>query len=110
MTEKSRAQELTEKREFWKELIHHWQESGLTQTDYCRTHNLTTHQFSYWKKKIIKPPEPSVSLVQVNMNPAFSAMPGSPLRLVINDQYRIEVDRDFDPVALNQLLATLRQL
>jgi len=112
MTEKSRAEELAEKRKVWKELIHHWQESGLTQTEFCRIHNLTPHQFSYWKKRIIKPPETPVSLVQVNMNSTFNSNPihSSPLRLLINDQYRIEVDRDFDPVALQQLLFTLRQL
>jgi hypothetical protein len=32
------------------------------------------------------------------------------LRLVVGNQYRIEVERDFDPVALQQLLCTLERL
>ena len=112
MIDKSRAEQLSEKRKFWKELIHHWQESGLTQTEYCRIHNLTPHQFTYWKKRIVKPPETPISLVQVNMKSSFNPNPlhHSPLRLIIGEQYRIEIDRGFDPATLQQLIFTLKQL
>lgn len=112
MTDKSRAEQLVEKRKFWKERIQNWQESGLTQTEYCRIHNLTPHQFTYWKQRIVKPPETPVSLVQVNMKSTFNpnSLHHSPLRMTVGDQYRIEIDRGFDPVALQQLLFTLKQL
>ena len=112
MTDKSRTERLAENRKFWKEQIHNWQESGLTQTEYCRIHNLTPHRFTYWKKRNIKPPETPISLVQVNMKSSFNPNPlhPSPLRLIVGEQYRIEIDRGFDPVTLQQLLFTLKQL
>lgn len=110
--DKSRAEEQAEKRKFWNEHIEGWQESNLTQTDYCRQNNLIPHRFTYWKNRIVKPQETPVSLVQVNMKANFNGKPmyTSPLRLVFNDQYHVEVDRGFDPVALRQLVYTLKQL
>jgi len=111
MTNKSRAEEQDEKRKFWKEQIQNWQESSLTQVEYCRKNNLIPHQFTYWKNRIVKPAEAPVSLVQVNMKANFNTNPvnTSPLRLVFRDQYHVEIDRDFDPVTLRQLLYTLKQ-
>jgi len=108
MQDKSRAEQLAEKREFWKEQIKSWQESGLTQVEYCRKNNLIPHRFTYWKNRIVKPAEKSISLVQVNMN--ASSMHTSPLRLVFGGQYHVEIDRGFDPVTLRQLVYTLKQL
>ena len=112
MTDKSRAEELVEKRKFWKEQIQSWQESSLTQTEYCRKNNLIPHRFTYWKRRIVKPAETPVSLVQVNMNANFNGKPmhTSPLRLVFREQYHVEIDRGFDPVTLQQLVYTLKQL
>ena len=112
MKDKSRAEELTEKREFWKEQIQSWQESGLNQVEYCRKNNLIPHRFTYWKNRLVKSTEPPVSLVQVNMKANFNANSRhtSPLRLVFGDPYHVEIDRGFDPVTLRQLLYTLKQL
>ena len=98
--DQSRAEELAEKRKFWNKHIEGWQGSGLTQTEYCRQHNLIPHRFTYWKNRIVKPQETFVPLVQVNMEANFNANPAytSPLRLVFNNQYHVEVDRGFDPV------------
>ncbi len=99
-------------RQFWKKQIKNWQESGLTQTEYCKQHDLSQHNLTYWKRRFVKT-EPSVSLVQVNMKADFNSnqIPcASPLRLVVGNQYRVEIDRGFDPVALQQLLYTLKQL
>jgi len=106
MKDKSRAEELAEKQKFWKEQIKSWQESGLTQVEYCRKHDLIPHRFTYWKSRLVKPEQSSVSLVQVNMK----ANPIRPLRLVFGDPYYVEIDRGFDPVALRQLLYTVKQL
>jgi len=108
--DKSRAEEPAEKRRFWQEHIEGWQESGLTQVEYCRQHNLIHPRFTYWKRRIVKPQETPVSLVQVNMANFHTHMGSSPLRLVTDNAYRIEIERGFDPVALQQLLYTLKQL
>ena len=113
MKEKTRAEQLTEIRAFWRKQIQDWQESGLPQVEYCRQNNLIPHRFTYWKQKLVKKTtEAPVSLVQVNMKADFNAGPAytSPLRLVFNSRYHVEIDRGFDPVTLRQLVYTLGQV
>jgi hypothetical protein len=112
MEEKTRTEELTEIRTFWKKQIQGWQESGLPQVEYCRKHNLIPHRFTYWKQKLVRKDSPGVplSLVQVNMKAHFNTRPASPLRLVFSNQFHVEIDRGFDPVTLRQLVYALRQV
>lgn len=109
--EKTKTELLEETRRFWKEQIQGWQESDLSQLEYCRKHNLIPHRFTYWKQKLVKPVKTPASLVQVNMKADFNSAPAysSPLRLVFNNQYHIEIDRGFDPITLRQLVHALRQ-
>ena len=39
------------KQETWAQHIEQWQRSGKTQADYCHSHNLKLHQFTYWRSK-----------------------------------------------------------
>ena len=112
MTEKTRTEKLAEIRSFWNKQVKSWQESGLSQSEFCRINNLIPHRFTYWKQKLVKRQEQSVSLVQVNMETNFHAKPSHrpPLKIVFNDQFHIEVDRDFDPVTLRQIVYTLKQV
>jgi len=112
MKEKTRAEELSEIRAFWKQQIQGWQESDLTQVEFCRKNNLIPHRFTYWKNRLVKSAKAPVSLVQVNMKANFNARPAyaSPLRLVFSNQYHVEIDRGFDPVTLRQLVYALRQV
>ncbi|HSO66352.1 MAG TPA: IS66 family insertion sequence element accessory protein TnpB [Desulfatirhabdiaceae bacterium] len=111
MKEKTRTEELTEIRSFWKNQIEGWQESGLPQVEYCRKHNLIPHRFTYWKQKLVKKTtEAPLSLVQVNMKAHFNTRPASPLRLVFSNPLHVEIDRGFDPVTLRQLVYALRQV
>ena len=112
MTTQPRAEQLEEKRRYWKQQIEHWKESGLTQTEFCRLHNLKTHQLTYWNKRFHSKQE-QVSLVELQWKPALQPAIGAgptPLRLILNDQYRIDIDRGFDPLTLQQVVLSLRQL
>jgi hypothetical protein len=112
MTVKSRSEEQAENRRVWEQHIHNWKESGLRQSEYCRRHNLKEHQLSYWKRKF-QPVGAPISLVELELGASFQSGISAtrvPLRLIVCDQYRIEVERGFDPVALQQLVLTLRQL
>jgi hypothetical protein len=112
MATKSRSAELAAKRRYWKKQIESWQESGLTQTEYCHRNNLKKHQLTYWKKKFITS-ESAVSFVQLQVNSNLQAneLPTrSPLHLIIHDHYRIQIERGFDPIALQQLIFTLSRL
>jgi hypothetical protein len=112
MTSPSRAEQIAEKRRFWEQQIQQWKASSLTQTEFCRLHNLKTHQLTYWKKRFHRTQAP-VSLVELQLGSALQShqcSSGSPLRLILDEQYRIDIDRGFDPVTLQQLVLTLRQL
>ena len=38
----------------WAQHINSWKKSTLSQNAYCRSHNLSSSQFSYWKRKLQK--------------------------------------------------------
>ena len=112
MTDRTRAEEIAEKRRFWQRQIQQWKDSGLTQTEFCHLHNLKPHQLTYWKKRF-QPAQAPISLVELKWESAFQTPTGpsaSPLRLVLNEQYRIDIDRGFDPLTLQQLVLSLREL
>ena len=112
MTTRSRSAERAGNRQLWEQHIRSWKESGLAQSEYCRRHNLKEHQFTYWKRKFPVAAGP-ISLVELELGTALqsrSSAEQAPLRLIVCDQYRIEVERGFDPVALQQLVLALRQL
>jgi hypothetical protein len=114
MSNESRKAALREKRRYWKEHIDSWKASGLKQAQYCRQHDLKLHRFVYWRKKYLPRTETPISLVRVplpeenyrNMVPSSP----KPLRLVVGDDRRIEVERGFDPIALQQLVHTLERM
>ena len=112
MTRQSRSEQIAKKRRFWKQQIEQWKDSGLTQIEFCRLHNLKPHQLTYWKKRFQLAQAP-VSLVELKWEPPIQATPcpnPSPLRLIVNEQFRIDVDRGFDPGTLQQLVLSLRPL
>jgi hypothetical protein len=63
----SRAEQLEQKRTYWKQHIDHWQQTDLTQVEYCRRHNLKHHQLVYWKKRFLKT-ELDVSFVPLKLD------------------------------------------
>ena len=38
--------------DFWTQQIQHWQQSGASQSAYCRDHKLSYHRFTYWRRKL----------------------------------------------------------
>ena len=115
MSKAERQAALREKRRFWKAHIEAWKAGGLKQSRYCRRHDLKLHQFVYWRKKYDPASTAApVSLVRVDL-PAQTfhrrvPSPARPLRLIVGGDRRIEVERDFDSVALRQLIQTLERL
>lgn len=112
MTDQSRAEQIAEKRRFWEQQIQQWKDSGLTQIEFCRLHNLKPHQLTYWKKRLHRTEAP-VSLVELQWGPTLQSSPGpnvSNLRLILNEHYRIDIDRGFDPFTLQQVVLALRQI
>ena len=112
MDQLSRAEQLEQKRTYWKQHIDSWQETGLTQAEYCRRHNLKHHQLVYWKKRFLKT-ETDVSFVPLKLEDLLD-IPTQPDRaslcLVINNHFKIEIRAGFDAQLLRQLIFALRGL
>jgi hypothetical protein len=112
MEQISRAEQLERKRSYWKQHIENWQETGLTQAEYCRRHNLKHHQLVYWKKRFLKT-ETSASFVPLKLEDLLdlpAQFDHAPLTLVINDQFKIEIRVGFDALVLRQVIVALRGL
>ena len=110
MEQISRAEQLEQKRTYWKQHIESWQQTGLTQTEYCRQHNLKHHQLVYWKKRFLKT-ETDVSFVPLKLEDLLDLPPRrdqASLTLEINNQFKIEIRADFDARLLRQLIFALR--
>ncbi len=110
MTKQPRKEENLQKRKIWGQHIHEWQAEGITQSEYCRRHNLKDHQFTYWKKRLISPPAPAVSFFEVPIDSQFqTAIPsaGTGLKLVINNRCHIAIERDFDVATFQRLIKAL---
>lgn len=114
MTRERRAEALEAKRRFWRQHIESWKRCGQQQSAYCRRHKLKLHCFIYWKKRYRDPNPPAVSFVEVKLpSAATEAMPAAghrPLRLLVSKGHCVEIERDFDPVALRRLLQILERL
>jgi hypothetical protein len=112
MVNQSRAEQLEQKRTYWKQHIDSWQETGVTQAEYCRRHNLHYHQLIYWKKRFLNT-ETDVTFVPLKLED-FSDIPTQPecasLSVVINDHFKIEIRAGFDALLLRQLIFVLRGL
>jgi hypothetical protein len=105
----SRAEQLEQKRSYWKHHIDSWQETGLSQAEYCRRHNLKHHQLVYWKKRFLNT-ETAVSFVPIKLEDLLD-IPAQPDRaslcLVINNQFKVEIRAGFDAQLLRQLIFAL---
>ena len=112
MEQISRTEQLEQKPSYWKQHIDSWQETGLTQAEYCRRHNLKHYQLVYWKKRFLKT-ETAVSFVPLELEDLLNIpcqQDRAPLCLVINNHFKIEISAGFDPQLLRQLIFALRGL
>ncbi len=101
-----------EKARYWRDRLAAWKRSGESQAEFCRLHNLRTHRFTYWKRRITEEGNESLDLVEVpramvpSPEPRYSAAPA----LVIEvGRYRVELASDFCPRAFSSVLDELER-
>jgi len=112
MEQLSRAEQLEQKRIYWKQHIDSWQQTGLTQAEYCRQHNLKHHQLVYWRKRFLKT-ETDVSFVPLQLEDLLdlpARQDQASLTLIINNQFKVDIRAGFDAHLLRQLIFALRGL
>lgn len=102
-----------QKRKFWKKHIASWQETEISQAEYCRRNGLKTKSFTYWKKKHKPIKDDCVSFVPVPLTPAIDVSNNigrGSLCLLLDERYRIEVGDDFSEFTLQRLLHVLERI
>lgn len=97
------------RRRSWREHVRKWQESGLTQAEYCRRNGIDRWRLHYWKKRFSQS-EPEISFVEIAFPPSCRAQRSSVLRVWVSERYRIEIESGFDPAVLQQVVCALEGL
>lgn len=97
-----------EKYNFWKNHIHNWQQSNISQAEYCRCNHLKTKSFRYFKSRIARQSNSQISLIPVTVqaNPIHTTEPDVSLGLVLLNGLKIEVADGFNPSTLKKLIST----
>ena len=110
--ESTPQKELNQKRQYWNTHITDWQASRLSQTEYCRRHELKFHRFVYWRRKLASKAAIPISLVQVPAAAVARASgyfsPSTALRVALAPDICIEVSPGFDPPTLQRVVTALR--
>lgn len=114
----------TSRRPFWEKHLRAWSQSGLTQADYCRRHELSAPAFGWWKRKLAGKPrtrtgapgtkqtepsnQPSVRFVEVQCGSDVDrgVNPGV-YEVLLSRGRAIRVGHVFDPEVLKRLITTV---
>lgn len=101
-----------QKRGLWKKHIEKWEESNLTQAEYCRRYNLKIKSFGYWKGRIQKtePSEVQFCQLPVPVIKKKTCPPEHSLALRVGSRHEITIGDEFKPETLIRLIHTLRSL
>jgi len=97
-------QEQQKNREEWRRRIEEWEASGLTQVEYCKQKELKISAFLYWRKKFSEKKPTRASFVEVPLPPTPRF---SPIRIEIGSRFCVEVDKGYDPAALEHIIGFL---
>ena len=101
----------------WINHIKSWKKSNMSMTEYCRRKHLSYHAFTYWKRKFERNKAPSpITLVKLDEPKEVISSPNkqkitmpSIVRFWVKD-FCIEVDNNFSPEVLRQLVQILRSV
>lgn len=103
----------TERAKYWKERVESWQSSGVKMRDWCKANEISEKSLSRWKKKLAdeggvnqKKQKAPNGWCEVKTTPAKQALP-SGIKLEINEQIRIELNRGFDHSLLREVVEAL---
>ena len=114
----------TSRRPFWQQHLRVWSQSGLTQADYCRQHQLSAAAFGWWKRQLQDKPKPqrrslgaerpqrdhpaTVQFVEVQRGPDVkTSADAAAYEVLLSHGRAIRIGHDFDPAVLKRLIATV---
>ena len=91
-----------ERKDYWLDLMEQQAESGLNIIAFCEKHEISRHQFYYWRKRLGKS-NPSKGFIQL-----FPAEhPERGIRIYPGKRLCIEVEPGFDSATLQSVVKAL---
>jgi hypothetical protein len=110
MTKQTRAEQNTDKKRYWQAQMQSWKESGMSQTGYCLSRNLSLKTFCYWRRKL-KGKASGITLIQIPEGSIEGKENRSAgLRLLVDGKFEIEVAEGFSPSTLTELVKAVESL
>jgi len=95
--------QLTEKQRRWQHHIEQWAQSGQSQAEYCRQHNLKIRRFNYFKSRLKKKNIP-VQFVEIPVEPVQAPLF---LKLNIGSDFQVEIPDGFSQATLAKVLQVI---
>lgn len=99
----------SEKREFWEAQICFWQESGMSQSEYCRRHGIRQSQWFYWKRRC-RDTDTGLTLVPLQIPSHSNGAHVPPVRVITPNGFTIELDADAPMASLPNLIRELSKI
>jgi hypothetical protein len=107
---------VSEKQQFWRQVIDGHAGSGLSVPDWCRRRNVSESAFYAWKRKLApkacEPSGPATRFAQLVVSDTsvsqMRTVPGNDTLSIDLDDARVEVPAGFDPATLRVVLEALR--
>lgn len=93
-----------QRHKFWAYHLQQWENSGLSQAEYCRRNNVKIKSFTYWKAKL-KNVNPHLELVRLPQ-PVNDFTPVA--RIHLDKGIRLEVPDGFSSVTLANILRAIQ--
>lgn len=90
---------------YWQDLVEAQSQSGQDVTTFCRDRRINRQRFYLWRQRFQKPTTGTGAFLELFPAPKNAE---SGVHLHLDQGLSIELDRGFDPVTLQQVLATLR--
>ena len=88
---------------FWQQHVNRCRGEGLSQAAYCRQHDLVTHQFGYWYRKLTNQASASWLPVEIKQAPVSA----SPIELVLSGGRMLRLSNGFDAGLLKQIIVAV---
>jgi hypothetical protein len=99
----------------WRRRIHGWEQSGLSQREFCSRHRLSLSTFTLWRRRLragtglaVAGPAPFPVPVEIVPLPGGHRLQADPLVLVLSGgQFRLEIPDGFRAETLRDVIIAL---